>query len=1274
MAQLALTLAGGWAGGALAGGVGRAFGSLVGGYLGAIVEQELFGPERDPHEAAKSGQVSDIRIFGSAYGQMILRVWGRARLPANIIWLRGIKEKEIVTTEEVGGGGKGGGGSQTVSNKTFHNYADIALGICEGPVTSVYRIWVDNQPLDPEHVAALRIHYGGEDQEPDPLIQAVKGVNKTPAYRGLAYVVLEDFYLTPHGNRIPNFEVEVFRGSPDGTVDARHLVEGVCLIPASGEFAYDTDIVRSRLNRDDPDPGLPGQKNAINSHTGQKWADLKVAVDNLERELPNVGWINLVYAWFGTSLDVATCSIRPEAEYAPDHNVFPDTTPYLWLVKGFGRGFWPRVSTYTLPDGSTGLSYGGTVSDGSVVRCIEHLKDKGYKVLFTPFLLMDIPPPDPNPFPWRGRITGDAADVDGFFTRADGYLRFVRHCLDLCEDAGGVDGFVVGSEMVALNRIRAGGDYPAIPFWQQIAAEAKSQLGSGTIITYAADWSEYRYHDRGNGDVDFPLDALWADSNIDVIGIDAYFPLTDEPGSVRDRAAIATGWSSGELVDFYYASQADRDLPRRGANRVRTEIGDPFYAIKDLRGWWESTHVPRVNGIPTGPATDWVPQSKPIWFTEYGFASVNASTNRPSVFVDPKSAESDYPWYSNRSVDRSIQRLAVHATEEFWADPANNPVSPLTGKKMVQKKFLWTWDARPYPFFPALKNVWSDGENFRLGHWVQGKLGNMQLSEIVSDLCQRAGLAQGDFDVSDLSDEVVGYVVTERKAIREMIAVLQTAYFFDAVESSGVLKFVKRGNGALISVDQNDLGAAEGEGDRAKAKVERTQDIELPVAVDVIHLAEGRDYQTSTVTARRQLGTSQSVTAYSLPLVLSVEDAQAIAQAALREIWQSRVALEAKLPTRGILIDPTDVIDVPVDGVLQRFRITSVTYGKPGLVLLRGVATDGDLPQFVTVPTESGEIPPVVPEPVGPIRVELMDLPLMVESHASSAQSFYFGACPVGGGTFKGATLFRETADGLDFTIAATAPLASVIGDTVTALAPGPADYWDEVNTLEVKLTYGALESLPDTRILNGANGALIGDEIIQFATAELIGPSHYRLSRLLRGRLGTEHRIVTHPLGSRFVLLNPGRQVRPTFSVAGLGITVEWTHAPVPQGPTGDQAGSTVFVNAGGGLKPWSPVHVNGTRNPAGDLTITWVRRTRYGGWWLDHADVPLNEESERYEVDILDGATVVRTLSAINPTVTYTGAEQTADFSAPQAAISVKVYQLSAVVGRGWPASATL
>ncbi len=70
----------------------------------------------------------------------------------------------------------------------------------------------------------------------------------------------------------------------------------------------------------------------------------------------------------------------------------------------------------------------------------------------------------------------------------------------------------------------------------------------------------------------------------------------------------------------------------------------------------------------------------------------------------------------------------------------------------------------------------------------------------------------------------------------------------------------------------------------------------------------------------------------------------------------------------------------------------------------------------------------------------------------------------------------------------------------------------------------------------------------------------------------------------------------------------------------------------------------------------------------------MPLNEESERYELDILNGPSVVRTIAATSPTVAYTAAEQTADFGSPQAAVAVKVYQISAAVGRGRPVTATL
>jgi hypothetical protein len=108
-------------------------------------------------------------------------------------------------------------------------------------------------------------------------------------------------------------------------------------------------------------------------------------------------------------------------------------------------------------------------------------------------------------------------------------------------------------------------------------------------------------------------------------------------------------------------------------------------------------------------------------------------------------------------------------------------------------------------------------------------------------------------------------------------------------------------------------------------------------------------------------------------------------------------------------------------------------------------------------------------------------------------------------------------------------------------------------------------------------------------------------------------------------------------------------------------------FSNTAKGLKPLSPVHLKGNRNGTGDLTLTWKRRTRIGGGWRDNAEVPLGETSETYEIEILNGTAVVRTVTAASPTVTYTAAQQTADFASVQAAIAVRVYQLSAAIGRG-------
>ncbi|GER08240.1 hypothetical protein JCM17843_25500 [Kordiimonadales bacterium JCM 17843] len=104
-----------------------------------------------------------------------------------------------------------------------------------------------------------------------------------------------------------------------------------------------------------------------------------------------------------------------------------------------------------------------------------------------------------------------------------------------------------------------------------------------------------------------------------------------------------------------------------------------------------------------------------------------------------------------------------------------------------------------------------------------------------------------------------------------------------------------------------------------------------------------------------------------------------------------------------------------------------------------------------------------------------------------------------------------------------------------------------------------------------------------------------------------------------------------------------------------------------GRSLMPLAPVHVKASREGQ-DLVVRWVRRTRQSGDWVDGRDVPLGEERELYELDILDAGQVVRTISASRPELVYPEADQVADFGAPRAEIEGALYQVSALVGRGF------
>ena len=256
------------------------------------------------------------------------------------------------------------------------------------------------------------------------------------------------------------------------------------------------------------------------------------------------------------------------------------------------------------------------------------------------------------------------------------------------------------------------------------------------------------------------------------------------------------------------------------------------------------------------------------------------------------------------------------------------------------------------------------------------------------------------------------------------------------------------------------------------------------------------------------------------------------------------------------------------------------------------------------------------------------------------------------------------------------APGVGGTSDGSAAAAAGPTARWHHAD-VRVKIYGGALASASDLAVLAGANAAALrnadGDwEVIQFAEAKLIGDRTYRLTKLLRGQAGSEWAMA--PLlaaGASFVLLD-GHAVT-IASGSGARDRAMALRVVAAGRDTADATALALDVTPGDtALKPLAPVHLRARRDGAG-VTLRWIRRTRADGdsW---SGEVPLGEDSERYEIDILSGATVLRTLTSATPSVLYAAADELADFGAAQSSLTVRVAQVSATAGRGFAAAATL
>jgi hypothetical protein len=279
---------------------------------------------------------------------------------------------------------------------------------------------------------------------------------------------------------------------------------------------------------------------------------------------------------------------------------------------------------------------------------------------------------------------------------------------------------------------------------------------------------------------------------------------------------------------------------------------------------------------------------------------------------------------------------------------------------------------------------------------------------------------------------------------------------------------------------------------------------------------------------------------------------------------------------------------------------------------------------------------------------------------------------------WPGPVAIWRSSDGLSFVRAALALAPAVAGETLDDLPIGTARGIDHHSRVRVRLYGGGLASISDSVLSGGANAAAVRGpdgawEVLQFANAELVDERTYRLSRLIRGEVGSEWAMADPlPAGAPFVLLD--EHVVPIASgLNDVGRAMQLRVVAAGRDHGDPAAVSLSLVPSALALKPLSPVHLRAERTVDG-VVLSWVRRSRLDCESWDIEEIPLGEDSEAYELDVLSGASVVRTLPAFAPSVLYPAADEIADFGSAQSSLSIRVAQLSATVGRGIAAEAVL
>jgi hypothetical protein len=397
----------------------------------------------------------------------------------------------------------------------------------------------------------------------------------------------------------------------------------------------------------------------------------------------------------------------------------------------------------------------------------------------------------------------------------------------------------------------------------------------------------------------------------------------------------------------------------------------------------------------------------------------------------------------------------------------------------------------------------------------------LQLNAVLGDAS--AGLID-----CDAATAIGGYAATG-STIREAITPLVESFAVDLVESGAKLRSPTAG--APVAVAEDELGCScEG---RAAARVEREQAParSLPASLMLTYYDPQRDYQTGQARSET-IGEAPTEARIELPAVLGALDARSLAEQAMARRWARKDRLTVRLPPRFAPLEPGALVELsmsPARWQVERSTIDGmviVAELRPAWSALSALAAD------------AGRFLPPSDVLISDLALALVELPDLT-GHAGLGPTLHLAAS-TNAPTWK---RLPVEVSGNQFLVGVrTARRKTVMGSAVTVLGDGAVEGIDTLNSVEVELIDSTqwLTSCEDDALLGGANLALLGDELIQFADAAVLSPGRFQLTRLLRGRYATDWAMATHASGDVFLLIDPAslQSIPLPISVRGTVVT----------------------------------------------------------------------------------------------------------------------------------------